>query len=396
MRNILLKCLVTVVVAAQQSTRTAAFSINSIFTSAVAVASPSNSIVDSSTAIETPVVPKAVNKIAVAGATGRTGAFVVQELLDRGIDVVALVRDNKKAETVLGDFQQDNDNDDGAKLQVVQCDLGNKKNVISSVEGCDAAIWCATGFSNNPSATLLDKAVGLFGVLFPKQGIDYIGLDALGAAFNNDEDKDGDVLPKVVMLSSAGVTRPSWDEAKKMKYEGCADIPIVRLNPFGILDIKAESEEILRKTGVSYSIFRPTGLNDDQPSGSRPVFSQGDVAVGRINRKDCAKILVDSLTEPESVGKTYEAFTLAGFAPASSIGTQLSRMRLDSEGPLPDDILSTTYFAMQQLLPGEKQDAAALAMGQTYEQLDKDETGRLGERGEENIDDTGYKPSPLK
>jgi hypothetical protein len=48
---------------------------------------------------------------------------------------------------------------------------------------------------------------------------------------------------------------------------------------------------------------------------------------------------------------------------------------------------------MQQLLPGEKQDAAALAMGQTYEQLDKGETGRLGARGTENAEAAAPKPT---
>ena len=62
----------------------------------------------------------------------------------------------------------------------------------------------------------------------------------------NDEEEP---LPKVIMLSSAGVTRPSWDKEKKAEFAGCADIPIVRLNPFGILDIKADSEERLRKSG---------------------------------------------------------------------------------------------------------------------------------------------------
>ena len=40
---------------------------------------------------------------------------------------------------------------------------------------------------------------------------------------------------------------------------------------------------------------------------------------------------------------------------------------------------------------GQRQDAAALAMGQTYEQLDKGETGRLGERGKERA--PGYVPT---
>ena len=50
-----------------------------------------------------------------------------------------------------------------------------------------------------------------------------------------------------------------------------------------------------------------------------------------------------------------------------------------------EERLQATYDIMQQLLPGEKQDAAALAMGQTYEQLDRNEEGRFGARGTEDI-----------
>ena len=50
-----------------------------------------------------------------------------------------------------------------------------------------------------------------------------------------------------------------------------------------------------------------------------------------------------------------------------------------------EDAVRATYAILQQLLPGEKQDAAQLAMGQTYEQLDKNEVGRLGKRGEEVV-----------
>ena len=55
--------------------------------------------------------------------------------------------------------------------------------------------------------------------------------------------------------------------------------------------------------------------------------------------------------------------------------------------------MRATYAIMQQLLPGEKQDAKQLAMGQTYEQLDKDEMGRLGKRGEENVGEAGLAPT---
>ena len=138
---------------------------------------------------------------------------------------------------------------------------------------------------------------------------------------------------------------------------------------------------------MNYCIVRPCGLNDNWPSDSRPIFSQGDVGVGRINRKDVAKVLVDTLIAPEAVGKTFEVIGLAGYQPSETIRKQLGNLYLDSDvsAVKSEERLQATYDIMQQLLPGEKQDAAALAMGQTYEQLDKNEEGRFGARGTEDI-----------
>jgi len=90
------------------------------------------------------------------------------------------------------------------------------------------------------------------GLLIPKQSIDIIGIPALARALSTSSTKDPDErinYPKLVLLSSAGVTRPSWDDDKKSLFPGAADIPIVRLNPFGILDIKKDSEDKLREIG---------------------------------------------------------------------------------------------------------------------------------------------------
>ena len=158
------------------------------------------------------------------------------------------------------------------------------------------------------------------------------------------------------------------------------------------MDIKSESEEKLRETGVSYCIVRPCGLNDNWPSGSRPLISQGDVAVGRINRKDVATLLVDVLSASEATGKTFEVVGLASYEPPRNIGVLLEALKTDKEG-LKEEAVESTYQMMQQLLPGERQDSAALAMGQTYEQLDRGETGRLGERGKENAEEAAPKPT---
>lgn len=339
----------------------------------------------------------AVRRIAVAGATGRTGSLVVQELLDRKVSVVAMVRSADKAKQIFRDAD-DHDASTSPKqnplLTVLPCDLTNESQITQAVKECDAVIWCATGFSD-AQTSLVERIKRLLGIaLAPKQSIDSVGVPLVANAMLNQVvgRTQNANLPKVVMLSSAGVSRPSWDEAKKAKYRGCADIPIVRLNPFGILDVKAESEEKLRQSGVNYCIVRPTGLNDQWPAGSRPLFSQGDVAVGRINRKDVAKVLCDVLSTPEACDKTFEVLTVVGYPPARNMAPALSRLRTDAEG-LTEGQIEANYALLQQLLPGEVQDAAQLAMGQTYEQLDQGTTGRLGPRGTEDAEAAAPKPT---
>jgi nucleoside-diphosphate-sugar epimerase len=65
-------------------------------------------------------VKDVVTKVAVAGATGRVGRLVVDELLDRGVtDVVALVRDPAAAEEVFSDVPEG--------LTIIKCDISNER-----------------------------------------------------------------------------------------------------------------------------------------------------------------------------------------------------------------------------------------------------------------------------
>jgi NAD(P)-dependent dehydrogenase (short-subunit alcohol dehydrogenase family) len=202
-----------------------------------------------STTLSASLVP---SRVAVTGATGRTGSLVVQELLARNISVVAMVRSMDKAQEVLVSAPTKSD-----RLTICSVDLTSQSQVQEVLEGCDAVVWCATGFSDAPQSSWLQMIKRLLGMaLAPKQqSIDVVGLPLVAQAMLNQRrpaigpSADQNKLPLVVMLSSAGVTRLSWTDAKKKKLEGCADIPIVRLNPFGILNIKAESEQALRESG---------------------------------------------------------------------------------------------------------------------------------------------------
>lgn len=322
------------------------------------------------------------SSVLVCGAGGRVGRAVVEKLLlsPNVTSVRALVRDPQKVEDDFSKLP----NAPG-KLEVVRGDLGREKDIKRACEGMEAAIWTASGFSDRSSP--LNKLKGLFGiVLTPDDSIDVRGIARLGRAMKEEGSAPATGLPRVVLCSSAGVTRTTWDEEKAKRLEGAADIPIVRLNPFKILDTKRRGEQALRDTGVDYCIVRPTGLNDDWPEG-RPVFSQGDVAVGRINRKDAADVLVKVLGCRSANKKTMECMALNGYPKGENLDGTLGRLLPDgANGPaMTEAAVEAEYLLLQQLLPGTTQDSAALAMGQSYEDMDEDKEGRLGKRGEERV-----------
>ena len=271
----------------------------------------------------------------------------------------AIVRNTTKAEEVLPVEDE--------RLELVLGDLSKEADLDKACEGVDAgAIWCATGFSD--AGSFWQKIRGLWGVVVqPKKSVDIAGIGGLTRALQQQAPPSNSA--RFVMLSSAGVTRPSWGDAKKEEFAGAADIPIVRLNPFNILNKKCDAEAALRASGMPYSIVRPCGLNDDWPEG-RPVLSQGDLAVGRCNRRDVAGTLVQALRCTEATGKTFEMLSLTGYPKPRSLSTAFSRLVPDADGPVDPKVAAAQYALLQQLLPGEIQDPTVLEMGVKYEEVD--------------------------
>mmetsp|Transcript_127576 Transcript_127576/g.254907 ORF Transcript_127576/g.254907 Transcript_127576/m.254907 type:complete len:371 (-) Transcript_127576:238-1350(-) len=335
----------------------------------VGLVRPVYQAIDSPTALHAEPADDIFRTVAVAGATGRTGRLVVAELLRSGYadEVLAIVRNVTKAAEVL-------DADD-SRIRVVACNLEDKAAAQEVWADAEAVVWCLEGQT---------------------------GLGTLATAFPAQQHDDGQ--PRMVMCSSAAITRPTWSRTKKERFPGCADIPIVRLNPNDILGNKRQAEDVLRSAGMPYTVVRPTGLNDNWPPG-RPLLSQGDFAVGRISRADLASVLVALLKEPAAIGKTFEVTSVAGYPkPRNGYGQVLAGFKSDTSSTTSsfwrrlaqrfwpasqvEGADAATYSVLQQLLPGEEQESAGLAMGQTYEQYDKKEEGRLGPRGSERVPST--------
>ena len=75
-------------------------------------------------------VDQVVTRVAVAGATGRVGRYVVQELLNRGVkEVVALVRDTESATELFHGSSTNIDPSLLSNLQIQSCNLANQRQV---------------------------------------------------------------------------------------------------------------------------------------------------------------------------------------------------------------------------------------------------------------------------
>jgi uncharacterized protein YbjT (DUF2867 family) len=109
-------------------------------------------------------------------------------------------------------------------------------------------------------------------------------------------------LPQFVLVSSAGVTRPGRPGINLDE-----EPPAVRLNDQlgGILTWKLRGEDLVRQSGIPYTIVRPCALTEES-GGNQLVFAQGDTLKGKISRNDAAALCVAALTQPAAVNVTFE------------------------------------------------------------------------------------------
>lgn len=112
----------------------------------------------------------------------------------------------------------------------------------------------------------------------------------------------GQVLPKFVMVSSAGVTRPGRPGINLEE-----EPPAVRMNDMlgGILTWKLKGEDCVRSSGIPYTIVRPCALTEE-PGGKALMFDTGDNIKGKVSREDIAELCVQVLEQPLASNVTFE------------------------------------------------------------------------------------------
>jgi uncharacterized protein YbjT (DUF2867 family) len=210
--------------------------------------------------------------VLVAGATGRTGKPVVEQLVARGYKVRAMVRDASKGKETFP-----------AGVEVVVGDVRDPATLKGSMQGMKYVI----------------SAIGAGGGPKPEPGNGAEDIDNLGVANLAKAAKTAKVK-QLVLVSSASTTH-------------YADYPVAFMRP--IFFAKFKGETALRASGVPYTIVRPGGLIDEAGGKAALALTQGDTAAGRIPRADVATVCVEALGRKTALGKTFEVVTATGAWP---------------------------------------------------------------------------------
>ncbi|XP_058200165.1 protein HIGH CHLOROPHYLL FLUORESCENCE PHENOTYPE 173, chloroplastic isoform X6 [Rhododendron vialii] len=149
------------------------------------------------------------------------------------------------------------------------------------------------------------------------------------------------ITPRFVHVGSAGVTRterPGLDLSKQP--------PAVRLNKeLGfILTFKLKGEDLIRESGIPYTIVRPCALTEE-PAGADLIFDQGDNITGKISREEVARICVAALESPYACDKTFEVKSVVPFSEPFTV---------DPENPPPEKDYDVYFKTLKDGITGKE------------------------------------------
>ena len=209
-------------------------------------------------------------RVAVTGASGKTGWRVVDEALGRGFEVRAIVRPDSVLPPGLG----------AAEIHRLQ--LSDGPALQDALRDCDALV-IATGA--RPSIDLLGP----------------LKVDALGVRQQLEACRAVG-LKRVVLVSSL-----------------CAGRWLHPLNLFGLILVwKRLGEQWLEQSGLEVTIVRPGGLKEaeEDMAAQELRFSGADQQQdGSLPRRLVARVCLDALAVPASVGRIVEITSAVPDAP---------------------------------------------------------------------------------
>ena len=205
-----------------------------------------------------------MTKVAIFGATGRTGRLLVEGALRDGHEVTALVRDPGKLAA------------SHEKLRVVEGDVLIPSRVEETVAGAADAVLSALGHTKTSPPDVQAR-----------------GTRHIVAAMK------GHGVRRLVSLTGAGVRAPG-DRPKLVDrvFSG-----LLKLLQRDVLEDAERHAEVIRKSGLDWTIVRAPRLTDGPETGEYRVGLVGENSGTKVSRADVARFMLHALTDGSQVGR---------------------------------------------------------------------------------------------
>jgi nucleoside-diphosphate-sugar epimerase len=197
--------------------------------------------------------------VAIAGGHGRIGLRLTGLLTGRGDEVRGLIRNPAHGDDVRA-----------AGGEPALCDIESPDaDVADAIDGCDAVAFAA--------------GAG------PGSGVERKWTIDFGGA--------------VKLIDAA--RQKGVDRYLIVSSMGAADPPAEGGGVFGeYLRAKAEADRTLAASGLAFTIVRPGRLTDDPGTGRVTVGER--LESGEVSRDDVAAVLAGALSEPRTIGATFD------------------------------------------------------------------------------------------
>lgn len=193
-------------------------------------------------------------KLALFGATGGVGRQILQQALQAGHSVRALARDPSRLSV------QHNE------LTTVSGDVLDAGRVAQTLAGVDAAIISLGNTANNPDWIVSDGTRVIVDAMKQAGVRRLLVITSLGVGDSKDQ-----VPFAFKMLARTVIRKPMED--------------------------KERQEQIVRASGLDWTIIRPGGLTNGPPTGAYRAGLDPTISAGQVARADVAEFTLKQLDD---------------------------------------------------------------------------------------------------
>ena len=240
-------------------------------------------------------------KIAVIGATARSGRVIIAQALAAGYEVRGFARSPQKL-----DIQHPN-------LTMFKGDVRDQSSLEAVLTGAEAVI-CMVGFPTPTDPTARIGEVDLYTVM---------GRNLIGAM-----QKKGN--KRLIMASSTGVEHRVDRDATAPLGETMSDG--WRFNARYLYGDMADMETMIRASGLEYVLLRP-GFMVEEPARHDMKFTidGGTPKQRTITYEDFAEFTLAQVTTDEYLGQAVGMYSDVIMDPAAEVQKYLEKMRKAAE-----------------------------------------------------------------